>query len=54
MEKLKYQIHAETSITQVMLWVIILILTDNIYVDITGIIMIIANISNTIKNTNKL
>lgn len=53
MEKIKWQIHAETSITQIMLWIIVWKLFGG-WVGYLAPVMIIGNIYTTLKSSLKL
>jgi hypothetical protein len=53
MDKLKWQIHAETSITQIMFWIIIWKLFCG-WVGYLAIIFIVGNIYTALKATFKL
>lgn len=53
MEKIKWQIHAETSITQIMLWIIVWKLFGG-WVGYLALVMIVGNIYTTLKAGYKL
>lgn len=53
MEKLKWQIHAETSITQIMLWIILWKLFGG-WVGYLSAVIIVGNIITLFKSVNKL
>lgn len=54
MKNLKWQIHAETAISQMMFWAIIMNLFTDWYVDVLAAFMIIGNIVTAYKSANKL
>ena len=54
MNKLKWQIHGETSITQIMLWIIIILLTDSKLLFCVAMTFIIGNIYTMLSSVSKL
>ena len=52
-DKLKWQIHAETSISQIMFWIILWKLFGG-WVSYLAIIFIVANVWTMFKSANKL
>ena len=54
MEKIKWQIHAETSLIQIMFWIILIKLFGGIIITCLGILYIIGNFSTLFKSLNRL
>lgn len=54
MEKLKYQIHAETCISQATLWIIIILLSTQTWLTVLGWIMFFGNLGGFLKTVPKL
>lgn len=53
-DKIKWQIHAETSITQIMLWIIIAKLFEGWLIFAIAIVYIIGNVYVLLKSVSKL
>jgi len=54
MKHLKWQMHAESSVTQIMLWIILIKLFNGLFIVILGSLFITGNIFTMLKSTSKL
>jgi len=54
MKHLKWQIHSESSVTQIMLWIILIKLFNGIFIVILGSLFITGNIFTMLKGTSQL
>ena len=53
-DKIKWQINAETSLTQIMLWAIVIKIFGGLFITILGIICIIGNVITLTRSGIKL
>ena len=54
MKNLKWQLNAESSLTQIMFWIILIKLFSGLFVIVIGSLFIIGNIYTLLKSSSKL